>query len=149
MPCDERYRSWAMQQVPSARRELRRAVLAWVSGCPARPGFRELHFDVEGMPWSWCFPPAARPDRRAAGPPAGALVLRPGPHGLVAENGAEQVGSTSLPGRLDLGRAADLAMSGAVVFVHLVLLGRTSQDEDHPGQPAVTVTAPHLPGGGR
>lgn len=149
MPCDERYRSWAMQQVPSAQRELHRAVLVGVSGCPARPGLRELHFDVAGTPWSWCFPAATNPDGRAADPPAGTLVLRPGPHGLVAEAGAEQAGGSSRPARLDLGRAADMAISGAAVFVHHVLPGRTSTTEDPGGQPAVTVTAPKLPGGGR
>lgn len=125
MPCDERYRSWAMRRVPPPPSpELCRALLVRVCDCPARRGFRELHFDVEGTAWSWCFPEAAEPYSRAAGPAAGNLVLRPGPYGLIAETVTSEAGEPPGSAGLDLAVAADLAMAATPVFVHRCLIGR-------------------------
>jgi hypothetical protein len=124
MPCDERYRAWAMRQGPAADAappELYPGRLVRVTGCMARPGSRELHFDVAGTTWSWCFPGAARADTRD--PRVRALILQPGPHGPTAQ--AITAGTADCmpqPGWLDLTAAADLAISGVPVFIHRFLL---------------------------
>jgi len=142
MPCDERYRAWAMRRVPPPPSpELCRAVLVRVCACPARRGFRELHFDVEGVPWSWCFPAAAEPGSRAAGPAAGNLVLRPGPYGLIAETVTGEPGGAPGSAGLDLALAADLAMAGIPVFVHRCLIGQAGGDGARPVPPPVAVAA--------
>jgi hypothetical protein len=140
MACDERCRLWAMQQAqPPPSPEMRRAHIVRATPCAARPGFRELHFDVEGTPWSWCFPPTTD----QPGLPAHAmLTFRPGPHGLIAEvftarapsSSAGQAAQSDHAARLDLGSAADLVMSAADVFVHGSLLDLTVITE------ALTVT---------
>jgi hypothetical protein len=115
MPCDERYRSWAMRRAPfPPPPDLCRAELVRVSGCPARSGFRELQFKAEGTAWSWCFPPAAEP---YGGPEVRSLILRPGPHGLIAQAVTDAAGMPpgSIP--LDLALAADLAMDAVPVFI--------------------------------
>jgi hypothetical protein len=138
MPCDERYRAWAMRREPQGAArpspELLRAKLTHVSPCRARASFRELHFYVGGRAWSWCFPGAAGPGEHVAPAEAGTLILRPGPHGLRAEaarsvipdgtnaNGQGGIWTQAVP--LDLGAAADLAIDGLPVFVHCSLLGR-------------------------
>ena len=140
MPCDERYRLWAMRQVPPAPQlELRRARLVRVSPCAARLGLRELHFDVDGVPWSWCFPAAADPEKQAA-PEIGSLVLRPGPNGLIAQASTDNVGALLLPAHLDLGLAASIAMSATPVYVHRFLIGA---DADR--RPALLARQPGLP----
>ncbi len=124
MPCDERYRAWAMRRRPAADApppELCPGRLIRVTDCAARPGCRELHFDAAGMTWSWCFPGAARAGTRD--PRIRALVLQPGPHGPQAQaitTGA--AGSMPQPGWLDLTAAADQAICGVPVFIHRVLL---------------------------
>jgi hypothetical protein len=73
------------------------------------------------------------------------LMLRPGPHGLIAE-ADDQVSDMPGSARLDLGLAADLLLSGAAVLVHWSLLGR-GQASDRTVQPSVTVAAAPTPGG--
>jgi hypothetical protein len=140
MPSDERYRSWAMRRVsPPGLPELCRAELTGVCRCPAREGFRDLRFDVDGTPWSWCFPAAGEPGSRLAGPGAGSLVLRPGPHGLIAEVVTGEAGGGSRPVRLDLALAADLAAAATPVFVHRCLIGRASGDGARPVRPPAAI----------
>lgn len=125
MPCDERYRSWAVEQAgkEAPAPELMPAVLVRVSLCPASAGCQELHFDVGGVPWSWCFPPA---DSTPV-PPDTALVLRPGPHGLIAEgHSSHAAGAPCTATRLDLATAAALALSAYPVFVHRSLVSLPS-----------------------
>lgn len=133
MPCDERYRSWAMRRAPfSPSPELCRAELVRVSGCPARPGFRELQFEAEGTTWSWCFPPAAEPYGRDVGPGVRSLILRAGPHGLIAEAVADEDGGPPGSIWLDLALAAALAMDAAPVFVERCLLEQGRHDQARP-----------------
>ena len=104
--------------------ELLPAVLVRVSACPASAGCRELHFDVAGRPWSWCFPPAGEtPAGETWVPPDTVLALRPGPHGLIAEGYPGRTGnSPCAPTRLDRAVAAALALSSSPVFVHRSLV---------------------------
>ncbi len=137
MPCDERYRAWAMRRAPvPAPPELCRARLTRVTPCPARPGFRELHFDAEGVPWSWCFPAPARRRRLRAGAYVGSLVLRPGPQGLIAEAVTGPEAAPPEERTVDLARAADLAVASVPVFVHRDLLGHANARR--PAGPQVT-----------
>lgn len=127
MPCDERYRAWAMR--PGARRaglspELDPAVLARVTLCPARQGYRELHFDVADMSWSWCFPGPAGSVRTGVR----MIVLRPGPHGLAAQAVTSDGGGTGRSAPLGLALAADLAISGVPVAIHQSLTRRARHD---------------------
>jgi hypothetical protein len=121
MPCDERYRAWAMRQSPG--HEDRPMDLLWASvtgarPCPARAGFRELRFDVDGLAWSWCFPQPDAHDGRLVRSEVRVVVLRPGAHGLAAEAViAEEDGSRQVA-KLDCATAAELALSGMPVFVH-------------------------------
>jgi hypothetical protein len=129
MRCDERYRSRARQQAPSeAYLDLCHAELIRVSPCQARPGFRELHFDVEGTAWSWCFPPRADSGDPAAVPPVSRLVLRAGPHGLRAQSVTDQPGHAPHIAEIDLAEAAGLALSAAPVYVHRFLIGRVGPE---------------------
>ncbi|HXZ63197.1 MAG TPA: hypothetical protein VEH05_00585 [Streptosporangiaceae bacterium] len=133
MRCDERYRSRASQQVSSEPDpELYRAELTRVSPCQSRPGFRELHFDVEGTPWSWCFPPRDSSDDSCAVPTVSRLVLRPGPHGLRAQGVTDVAGAALDVAEIDLVTAAGLALSAAPVYVHRFLIGRIGPE---PGDP--------------
>ncbi len=129
MRCDERYRTRARQQVPSeAYPDLCHAELIRVSPCRARPGFRELHFDVEGTAWSWCFPPRADSDDPPVVPPESRLVLRPGPHGLRAQGVADQPGHALHVAEIGLAAAAGLALSAVPVYVHRFLIGRVTPE---------------------
>lgn len=127
MRCDERYRSRLAELTRAAPPVpgLLPATLTRTSWCPASAGCRELHFDVAGTPWSWCFPSGP-----AAVPPAGALlVMRPGAHGLIAQSWPPP-GSTGLPGApsgLDLASAAAFVMSGCPIFVHQSLVDRAGR----------------------
>ncbi len=124
MPCDERYRAWAMRQGPAAdttSSELCPGRLTRVTGCAARPGYRELHFEAAGTTWSWCFPGTARAGTRD--PRVRALILRPGPHGLTAQAMTTgPAGGMPQSGWLDLTAAADMAVRGVPVFIHRALL---------------------------
>jgi hypothetical protein len=123
MPCDERYRAWAMRQAPAAGAtppELCPARLTRVTGCPARPGYRELHFDVSGTPWSWCFPGPARAGSR--NPPVRLLIFRPGAHGLTVQAVTHQADDPTQTATSDLAAAADLAISAVPVLIHRLLL---------------------------
>jgi hypothetical protein len=133
MRCDERYRSRAGQQVPSeAYPDLCPAELMRVSSCQARPELRELHFDVDGTPWSWCFPPYADSGNPPAVLAVSRLVLRPGPHGLRAQGVADQPGHEPHVTEIDLAAAAGLALSSVPVYVHRFLLGRiNTQPGEH------------------
>lgn len=124
MACDEQYRAWAMGQPPEEAGPpgpgLRRAVLTMAGACAARAGFRELRFDVGGAAWSWCFPEApgsAGRDRIDAR----MLILRPGPHSLVAEVFRRGEGGRWHMATTSLATAAELAVSGVPVFVHPTL----------------------------
>ncbi len=135
MRCDERYRSRPRQQAPSqAYPDLYRAELVRVSPCPARPGFRELHFDVEGIAWSWCFPPRADGADPPAVPTVSRLIFRPGPHGLRAQSVTEQPGHASHVAETDLATAAGLALSAVPPYVHRLLIGRTSPEQGNLGR---------------
>ncbi len=124
MPSDERYRSWlrnrdsALPPTPG----LLPATLARASWCPASAGCRELHFEVAGAAWSWCFPPGGATEA----PDDVVLVLRPGPHGLIAEAWPPASSGLSCPlSRLDLASAAFCALAGCPVFVHQSLVAQT------------------------
>ena len=138
MQCDEQYRKWAMRQaaadVPPA--DLHRALLRRVTSCPARPGFRELHFDVAGTSWSWCLPGPARAD--GGNPPVRLLIFRPGPCGIMAQAVTGQAGDLTPPATSDLAMACDLAISGVPVFIHRFLL-RQETSKARPGPPAIEV----------
>jgi hypothetical protein len=139
MRCDERYRSRARQQPPSqAYPDLCQAELIRVSPCPARPGFRELHFDVAGTAWSWCFPPRADCADPPAMPPVSRLVLRSGPHGLRAQGGTDQPGHELRLAEIDLAAAAGLALSAVPVYVHRFLIGDVSPEPSGVSQAQVT-----------
>ena len=132
MPCDERYRAWARRQKPEGTDppppELRHAVLTGAGPCPARAGFRELRFNVGGMPWSWCFPGSdTRDDQDDPVLPAQirAVVLRPGPHGLAAEAVLNQQADHQ-PAKLSPAAVAELALAEVPVLVHSSLLPRVS-----------------------
>lgn len=139
MLCDERIRSMTMRHADAQPRpDLRHAELVRVSRCPARPGFRELHFAVAGMPWSWCFPPsapgaAAASRREKLARAQAGLVLRPGPHGLLAEPVAGAGQRRPAAGRVDLASAADLAIAGTAIFVHCSLLGSGAAGDGRDG----------------
>jgi hypothetical protein len=123
MPCDERYRAWAMRagaQMAELSPELDPAILVRVTLCPARQGYRELHFDVAGTTWSWCFPGPAGAVRTGVR----TVVLRPGPHGLVAQAVAGGGDAAGQPATLDLALAADMAISGVPVVIHRSLARR-------------------------
>jgi CubicO group peptidase (beta-lactamase class C family) len=122
MPCDERYRAWAMRQGPADAppEELHRAFLSRVTGCPARRGFRELHFEAAGTSWSWCFPGPAQAERR--NPPVRLLIFRSGAHGLTVQAVTSQAGGPIQTATFDLAAAADLAISGVPVFIHRFFL---------------------------
>ncbi len=122
MPRDERYQARAAPQEPEPQAEFRRASLCRVTGCPARPGYRELHFDVAGTWWSWCFPGPAQ--TRAPNPAAEVVMFRPGPHGLIVRAVTDEPGGLIQPAAIDHAVAADLADSGVPVFIHRSLLGQ-------------------------
>jgi len=136
MRCDERYRSRASQQVSSEPDPgLCRAELTRVSPCQSRPGSRELHFDVEGTPWSWCFPPRDSSGGSCAVPTVSRLVLRPGPHGLRAQAVTDLADGALQVAEIDLVTAAGLAFSAAPVYVHRFLIGRIGPQPGDPGVP--------------
>ena len=123
MPCDERYRAWAMRQAHTADdmpQELCLARLIRVTDCQDRPGYRELKFDVGGAEWSWCFPGPAQAGRRSQ--QVRALAFRPGAHGLVVQAVTGQGGGLTRTVMLDLADAAELAMSAVPVFLHRCLV---------------------------
>ncbi len=123
MRCDERYRSRGRQRPPSQPYpDLCQAELIRVSSCPARPGFRELHFAVEGTAWSWCFPPRDRADSPTV-PPVSRLVFRSGPHGLRAQSVTDQPDHALRLAEIDLAEAAGLALSAVPVYLHRFLIG--------------------------
>lgn len=130
MLCDERYRARAMRHEPVADApppEGRRARLVRVMSCPARPGYRELHFDAAGTPWSWCFPGTAQASD--SGRPVRWLIFQPGPHGLTAQAVTDEAGG---PTQYDLASAADLAISGVPVFIR-GFVARQETARPHPG----------------
>jgi hypothetical protein len=134
-------------QAPATQPGFCRATLVRVSRCPARPGYRELHFDLEGTPWSWCFPPGPEPGERAAAARVRSLVLRPGPHGLIAEALDGRSSATRRPAGLGPGLAAELAISGAAIFVDGFLLWGASGG--HASESAVAAPAMPHAGGAR
>jgi hypothetical protein len=121
MPCDERYRAWVMRrdaEVKDPPPELRSASVTAATKCPARAGFVELRFDVDGVAWSWCFPETGGPDGQVQRSQIRILILRPGAHGLTAEAVVTQQAGGRQVATLSPGTAAELAVSGVPVFVH-------------------------------
>ena len=128
MPCDERYRAWAMRQAPGGAGlpapQLRRAILTGAGPCPARAGFRELRFDAGGAPWSWCFPGTEDASSRVPRALIRAVILRPGAHGLAADVIWRQPDGDQPPAMLSPADVAELALAGVPVLIHGSLLPR-------------------------
>jgi hypothetical protein len=136
MPCDERYRMWAMRQAPAADGtppELYPARLIRVTECPAQQGYRELKFDVADTEWSWCFPGPGQADGRNH--QVRLLIFRSGAHGLTVQAVTGQGGGMTQPAMFDLAAVADLAISAVPVFIHCCLLRRETGPTSAAPQP--------------
>ena len=125
MPGDQNWRRWAIDG-PAAhleqQPELLRAEFTGVGDCPARAGFRELHFRVSGSAWSWCFPQADHPGRPVQRSQIRAIVIHPGPHGLDVDVIPGQRASSRQPDRLGPAAALQVTMMGVPAFIHRSLL---------------------------
>jgi hypothetical protein len=112
--------------------EVVRARLTDVRPCSVRSDYRELHFSMQGRPWSWCFPTPIGQATTAAS----ALMFSPASHGVMAKViTAEPGGRLGPHSRLDVDGvgpavAAGLAISGLPVLIHPSLAISCSPEHD-------------------